>query len=101
MSAFNPKQLRMLSPDADDWTSKILDLNFPNQEASVYGVLLYPRKGISKNRLIDEVTCFIESEYSFGQGCLEVIIKRRGEDWAVTYQVTSWYNHFNLKEEYD
>jgi hypothetical protein len=100
---FDPKQLWALSPDADDWNdliqTNIMNLNIEN---NIYGVLLYPKKGISQARLIDEVIDFMDTKISsLGHGSLETSVVIRGEMWAICYQVTSWYNHFDLNEEYD
>lgn len=101
MKKFDPKELRMLSPDADDWNELINMHSWLNQENSIYGVLLYPKKGISKTFLDSEVTDWIGSMYSYSHGGLKTIVKQRGEDWAVVYHITAWYNHFDLNEEYE
>lgn len=101
MTKFNPKSLRTLSPDADDWNELINEHEWLNQENAIYGVLLYPKKGTGKDRLDTEMTDWIGSMYSYAHGELKLIIKPRGEDWAVIYHITAWYNHFDLNEEYD
>lgn len=98
---FDPKKLWTLSPDNDDWDTLVNEHDWLNQENAIYGVLLYPRKGISKARLDTELTDWIGSKYSYAHGGLDIIIKQRGDNWAAIYLISAWYNHFDLKEEYD
>jgi hypothetical protein len=102
MTKFDKKKLRMLSPDAEDWNQIVGQFDWLNQENSVYGVVLYPRKGIRGPRVEREVIDFIEERLpAAGHGCLETQFEKRGNDWAVLYHITAWYNHFDLNEEYD
>ena len=98
---FDPKILTMLSPDTDDWNDLVNEFDWLNQENAIYGVLLYPRKGMSKNRIDTEVIDWICEQYSFAHGGLDTRVKQRGEDWAIIYIISAWYNHFDLTEEYD
>jgi hypothetical protein len=96
---FDPKKLRMLSPDADDWY-ELVEQTYRNQENMIEGVLLYPAKGFSADRLEEYVSGWIEQNSNTGHGCLRIMqIKKRGNDWAIAYCVTAWYNHFDLNEE--
>lgn len=100
--AFNPKKLQTLSPDTDDWNELVNNHDWLNQENAIYGVLLYPKKGISKDRLDTEITDWIGTQGSFAHGGLDINIKSRdGHYWAVIYHITAWYNHFDLNEIFD
>lgn len=101
MTKFDPKNLRMLSPDADDWNDLVNEHSWLVQENAICGVLLYPKKGTGRERLDTEMTDWIGSMYSYAHGGLKLIIKPRGDDWAVIYHITAWYNHFDLNEEYE
>lgn len=99
---FKPKKLRMLSPDTDDWNDLVNNLDWLNQENCVYGVLLYPKIGFSKQRIDRRITDWINEQPFFGHGSLDTtLVKARGEEWAFIYQIIAWYNHFDLNEEYD
>jgi len=90
MVEFDPKKLFTLSPDAEDWNNLVEHINWRNLECSVEGVLLYPKKGITKTDLESEITDWIGSQYSFGHGGLEIPhIGKRGKDWAVVYQINA------------
>ena len=90
----------MLSNDADDWNELAQPVNYEN---TIYGVLLYPRKGIGKKTIGNEVADWVDEKYppisnrgvNFGE------IEQRGNDWAIPYRVEFWYNHFDLSEECD
>ena len=107
MKKFNPELLWMLSPDHDDWDQLISDnINYRNLENSVEGVLLYPRKGISREKLSGEIVDWIGTQGTYAHGGLETTIVEHttgslGNCWAIVYQITSWYNHFDLQEESD
>lgn len=101
MSTFDKKKLRMLSPDAEDWND-LLEAGWRNQENMLEGVLLYPKRGISAEKIEEEVLDFIEDREAVGHGSIEIMaVTKRGKDWAVAYRIESWYNHFDLNEEYD
>jgi hypothetical protein len=100
-TGFDPKKLQTLSSDADDWNQLVRSHDWLNQENSIYGVLLYPRKGMNKDRLDTEMTDWIGSQWCFAQGGLDIIVKQRKDNWAVIYHITSWYNHFELPEQFD
>jgi hypothetical protein len=68
----------------------------------VEGVLLYPRKGISKNVIEQEVQDWISEQHSVGHGSLNIHqVTQRDTNWAIVYSIDAWYNHFDLQEEYN
>lgn len=101
MELFDPKKLWTLSPDADDWNALVYN-DHTNLENSIYGVLLYPKKGIGKERVEREVKDWLDERPAMSHGNIEIsTVKSRGTFWAIVYGIESWYNHFDLQEQFD
>lgn len=102
---FNSKLLRILSADSEDWEELMNSIHYRNMENSVYGALVYPRKGISKERLDSEVIDWIGTQHNFATGGLDTKVIEHNLDeygscWIVVYHITAWYNHFDLDETF-
>lgn len=101
MSSFSMRKLKMLSPEAEDWDNLVEAVDFQKQN-SVYGVILYPNKDFDADEIKQEIQQHIEKSPTLSHGKVEVLnVKERENNWAIVYQISDWYNHFNLTEKYD
>lgn len=98
---FDENKLRMLSQEADDWNT-LLTSPWRNIKNMLEGVLLYPKSGMSEKNIRKNILEYIGTLACFDHSESKIIrVTTRGKDWAIAYSIYSFYNHFDLLEEYD